>query len=145
MNRVEVLERIGPLVEGEVRHINDAQGTRVSVLGETLALRPRRHAQVVDVAPEGARSMVSFVGLPLNIAKILNPRTFGDVLGELLEHAGSYSMVVKEDKVVDIIPYGKKAVVSPERLLDVIEKALPVQYYNRVDILPNRVANIINL
>lgn len=142
MNRVEVLERIGPLVEGEVRHINDAQGTRVSVLGETLALRPRRHAQVVDVAPEGARSMVSFVGLPLNIAKILNPRTFGDVLGELLEHAGSYSMVVKEDKVVDIIPYGKKAVVSPERLLDVIEKALPVQYYNRVDILPNRVASL---
>lgn len=142
MNRVEVLERVGPLVEGQVRNINDSHGARVSVAGETISLRPRRGTQVVDVAPEGAKAMVNYVGLPLGIAKSLSPRTFGEVLGELLDRTGSYSMVVKEDRLTDMIPYGQKAVVDPERLLNVIEKAIPVRDYNQVDLLPNRIASL---
>lgn len=142
MNRLEVLERVGPLVEGQVRNINDSHGARVSVAGETISLRPRRGVQVLDVAPEGAKAMVNFVGLPIGIAKSLSPRTFGEVLGELLDRAGSYSIVVKDDRLTDMIAYGQKAVVSPERLLNLIEKVVPVRDYNRVDLLPNRIASI---
>jgi len=142
LNRVEVLEKVGPLIEGQVRNVNDSAGARVSVAGEVISLRPRRGAQVIDVAPEGAKAMVNLVGLPIGIAKHLSPKTFSEVLGELLEHTGSYSMIVKEDRLTDMIPFGQKATVSPERLLTVIEKAIPVRDYNMVDLLPNRVASI---
>ena len=46
------------------------------------------------------------------------------------------------DKVTELVPYGKKSAVSPERLLNLIEKIVPVQNYNRVDLLPNRVASL---
>ena len=142
MNREEVLEKVSPLVEGEIRHINDSHGSRVSIIGDMMSLRPRRGAQLVDVAPEGARSIVNYTGLPLSIAKILSPKTFSELLGELLEHSGSFSMVLKEDRLVDMVPYGKKSVVSPERLLNVIEKAISVHDFNRVDILPGQVVSI---
>jgi hypothetical protein len=142
LNRVEVLEKVGPLVDGQIRNINDSHGARVSIAGDVMSLRPRRGAQVVDVAPEGARAMVNLVGLPVGIAKSLSPKTFGEVLGELLDRAGSYAMVVKEDRLTDIVPYGRNALVAPERLLTIIEKVVPIREYNRVDLLPNRVASI---
>lgn len=142
MDRVAVLERVGPLVDGQIRHINDTHGTRVSVSGDTISLRPRRGAQLLDVAPEGAKAMVNLAGMPLKMAQNLSQGTFSSVLGELLEHVGSYSMVTKDNRIVDMIPYSTRPAINTERLLDVIEKTVPLFDYNQVDILPNRVVSI---
>ena len=130
------------MVDGEIRQVRDPQGTRVVVTPDMISLRPRRGAQLLDVAPAGAKAIVNYAGLPLGIAKVLSPNTFGQVLSEMLEQSGSYSLVLKEGKVTDIIPFGKKTPVLPERLLTVIEKVVPAADYNRVDLLPSQVASI---
>lgn len=142
MNKAEVMEKIQPLVQGTLRHVRDPRNTKVLVADNMVTLRTAKGATLLQVAPEGAKAMVSYAGIPLNIAKMLSPGTFGQVLSQVLDQKGSYSLVMKEDAVIDLLPYGAQTYVPPERLLSVIEKAIPVQDFNRVDILPNRVASI---
>jgi hypothetical protein len=138
MKRVEVLERVGPLVEGEVRNVRESDGARVAAGADVVSLRPRRGAKVIEMAPEGVKNMVSFVGLPLRLAQGLSRNTFSQVLSELLEHTGKYSLILKEDKVINLIPYGAQTAVNPVRLLDIIEKTIPVQDYHRLTILDKK-------
>lgn len=142
MNRVEAMQKIAPTIDGEIRHVRDANGTRVIVTPDMVTLRPRKGAQVVEMDPVGTKAMVNLAGLPIGIAKALSPNTFGTVLSELLGRVGSYSLVLNEDKVTDIVAFGEKPTVNPERLLNLIEKTIPVTDYGRVDILPQRVVSI---
>lgn len=135
MKRVEVLERVGPLVEGEVRNIRESDGARVAAGADMVSLRPRRGARVVEMAPEGVKNMVSFAGLPLRLAQQLTHQTFSQLLSELMANTGKYSLIVKDDRVVNVIPYGAQTMVNPVRLLDTIEKTIPVQDYHRLTIL----------
>jgi len=145
LNRNAVLDRINPLIDGEVRTIKDTAGTRVTVTPDMVTLRPRKGANLIEVSKEGAQSMVNFVGLPLKVAKEISPNTFGLVLTELLEHTGKYSLILKEDRVTNVIPYGAQTTVRPERLLDIIEKTMKVHDYNRVLTVPDTKAATIEI
>jgi hypothetical protein len=140
MKRVEVLERLNPLVEGEVRNIRSTDGARIAVGPEVITLRPHRGARLIDMAPAGVKGMVSFVGLPLKLAQGLSHTTFSQVLSELLEHTGKYSLILKDEKVVNVIPYGAQTAVNPERLLNTIESVIPVEDYHRLTILKEKTA-----
>jgi hypothetical protein len=135
MNKAEVLERVGPLVEGEVRNIRESDGARVVAGADVVSLRPRRHTRAIEMSPEGVRNMVSFAGLPLKIARELSHNTFSQLLSELMTNTGKYSIIVKDDRIVNVIPYGAQTMVNPERLLNTIEKIIPVRDYHRLTIL----------
>lgn len=135
MKRVEVLERVGPLVEGEVRNVRESDGARVTAGADVVSLRPRRGARAIEMTPEGVKNMVSFAGLPLRLARQLSHQTFSQLLSELMAGTGKYSLIVKDDRVVNVIPYGAQTVVNPVRLLDTIEKTIPVRDYHRLTIL----------
>jgi hypothetical protein len=92
------------------------------------------------MAPAGVKGMVSFVGLPLKLAGELSPNTFSQVLSELLEHTGKYSLIMKDDRVVNVVPYGAQTAVNPERLLNTIESVIPVEEYHRLTILKEKTA-----
>src|SRR4030067_708059 len=138
MKRREVVEGVGPLVEGEVRNIRESDGVRVIAGADVVSLRPRRGARAIEMVPDGVRNMVSFAGLPLKIARELSRNTFGQLLSELMANTGKYSLIVKDDRVVNVIPYGAQTMVDPVRLLDTIEKAIPVQDYHRLTILDKK-------
>ena len=135
MKRVEVLERVGPLVEGEVRNVRESDGARVIAGADIVSLRPRRGARAIEMSPEGVRNLVHFAGLPLKIARELSHNTFSQLLSELMAGTGKYSLIVNDDRVVNVIPYGAQTMVNPERLLDTIEKTIPVRDYHRLTIL----------
>jgi hypothetical protein len=135
MNKVEVLERINPLVEGEVRNVRESEGARVIAGADVVSLRPRRGARAVEMAPEGVKNMVNFAGFPIRLARQLSNDTFGHLLSELMANTGKYSLIVKDDRIVNVIAYGAQTMVNPERLLDAIEKTIPVQDYHRLTIL----------
>jgi hypothetical protein len=140
MKRVEVLERLNPMVEGEVRNIRTTEGARVGVGADVVTLRPHRGARVIDMAPAGVKGMVSFVGLPLKLAQELSHTTFSQALSELLEQTGKYSLIVKDNRVVNIMPYGAQTAVNPESLLNTIESVISVEDYHRLTILKERTA-----
>jgi hypothetical protein len=135
MNRAEVLERAGPLVEGEVRNVRESDGAKVVAGADMVSLRPRRGVRAIELTPEGVRNMVSFVGLSLKIARELSHNTFSQLLSELMANSGKYSLIVKDDRVVNIIPYSAQTMINPERLLITIEKTIPVRDYHRLTIL----------
>ncbi len=93
MNRDQVIEAIGPISRQQVRNIEDAGGARVSLTSEGMNLRPRKGAQLLEVEPEGAKSIMSLVGLPLGMAKALSPNTFSAALSELLNRQEKYGVV----------------------------------------------------
>jgi len=143
LNRTEVLERIEPLIEGQIRDVRDCTSSRVFASTDTLSIRPTRGARLVEVAPAGAKALVNFTGLPLGIGKELSPNTFGQVLTELLNGGESYSLIVKEDKVTNIAKYGgSRTPVNPGRLLDIIERIIPKVDYNRVLTVDRQIASI---
>jgi hypothetical protein len=90
------------------------------------------------MGPDGIKSVTHFVGLPLHLAKELSHSTFSQALSELLEHTGKYSLIVKDDRVVNVLPYGARTAVNPERLLNTIEVVIPVNDYLRLTILNNQ-------
>lgn len=130
MKRDEVLRKIEPICTGTVRDVPDSNGARIIVTPDMVEMRPRRGAQTVVV--QDVPQLLHFVGLPLSLQKMLHPDTFGRALSEVLEKQGRYSMVVKDDKLASIVPYGERKAVNPERLLDTVEKIIPVDSYLRV-------------
>jgi hypothetical protein len=138
MNKVEVLERLNPMVEGEIRNIKNSDGARVIVEDGTVGLRTHRGARLIDMGPEGVKSVTHFVGLPLHLARELSHTTFSQALSELLEQTGKYSLIVKDNRVVNMMPYGAQTAVNPERLLNTIEGAIPVHDYLRLSVLKDK-------
>lgn len=130
MKRETVLRTIAPLVEGKLREVKDSSTTRVIVTPDMVQLRPGRGSPALEVADR--KSLMAFAGLPLGLAGKLSPETFSKALTELLQGHGQYSMVVKDDKVTSLVPYGNRRAVDPEHLLDLIEKTIPVEDYMRV-------------
>jgi hypothetical protein len=88
MNRVEVLEKLNPMVEGEIRNVKSSDGARVIVEDGTVGLRTHRGARLIDMGPEGVKSVTHFVGLPLHLARELTHATFSQALSELLGRPG---------------------------------------------------------
>lgn len=142
MKRNDVMEKINTVTDGNIRQINDSTGARVVLSGEVVSLRPRRGAQLLEMDRDAAKSMVSLVGLPIGIARKLSDKTFSELLSELLQHTGSYSVVVKDNTVKELLPFSNKPMVAPERLLNAVEKIIPGVEYNRVDVLPERVISL---
>ncbi len=142
MNRDQVIEAIGPISHQQIRNIEDAGGARVFFTPDGVHLRPRKGAQLLEVEPEGAKSMMGLVGLPLGMAKALSPNTFSAALSELLNRQEKYGLVLKDGKVAAIVPYRKREPLGTERVLQNIERAMPVQDYNRVLTLPDHAVSI---
>lgn len=133
--REQILSQMSGTSNEIIRDVADATGARVMIdeEKETLSLRPSRGAHAVEVeTKEGVPNILRVVGLPLNIAKALSPGTFSACLAEMLAHKGEFSMVLNENKVTDIIPYRSRMNLPAERVLNTIEKAMPVQGYNRM-------------
>jgi hypothetical protein len=82
------------------------------------------------------------VGLPLGLSKSLSSATFSEVLTELLEKKEKYSLIVKDDQIIDMIPYKERESIKVEKMLDTIEKQIPVQGYSRA-LIPS--SNVIDL
>ncbi len=84
MNRVEVMERLSPILDTQVRTMEHNPRTKITVTPDMVTLRPGSGQRHLEMTKGGVRSMADFVGLPWNLAAKLHPNTFGAVATELL-------------------------------------------------------------
>ncbi len=63
-------------------------------------------------------------------------------LSELLNRQEKYGLVLKDGKVTAMVPYKQREPLGTERVLQNIERAMPVQDYNRVLTLPDHAVSI---
>ena len=132
MNRVEVLERLQPIRDTEVRRVDAQPKTRVVVTPDQITLRPGSGQRHLEFDEEGARSMAKHIGLPWNVAMNLAPGTFGDAATELLQKKGRFSILVREGTITAVTKPSDYQGVNAERALKAIEAGIHGAEYRRV-------------
>lgn len=129
----EVMEKLQPLMQEQVKHILDGSRASVTIRPDMISLRPGKGARVMEITPNGLGQIAHFVQLPANIGDQLRAKTLENVMSEMLSRRNKFSVVLnKENQVVDLIRYKERDPINAERVLTTIEKAIPVQGYNRV-------------
>lgn len=142
MERTEVLERLEPIMNSQVREVEHNPRTRVTVTPEMVTFRPDGGARILEMTDDGVLSMASFIGLPFKLAAKLHPATFGSVATQLLGAKNRYALVIKDGAVTAVTKRGEYHTINPERALQSIERAIPGVEFHRVLILDNMVASL---
>lgn len=142
MNRTEVLERLDPIMNTQLREIEHQPRTRVMVAPEMVTFRPGGGARILEMTEPGVQSLVKFIGLPEAIAKNLRHETFGQVTTELLAQKRRYSLVVKEGAITSVVRRGEYRDINPDRALRAIEQGIHGAEFHRVLILDDLVAQL---
>jgi hypothetical protein len=144
LTREAILEKLEPFNRTNIRHVPDSSDSRVVIDENTVVIRPTRGARGIEVdTREGLPNTLKVVGLPIDLAAKLSPGTFAACLSELLRKREHYDMVVRGDKVVDLVPFkAERGTLQAERLLNAIEHQIPVQGYNRLLILDDQMLQL---
>ena len=142
MNRVEVLERMEPILGTQVRTMEHNPRTRVMVTPDMVTLRPGGGQRHLEMTTGGIQSLANFVGLPWNLAAKLRPKTFGTVATELLGRQHRYSLIIKEGVVTAVAKPSNFHSLNPNRVLSAIEGGIKGIEYHRVLILDNFVVSL---
>ncbi|MBA7679769.1 hypothetical protein ES703_88073 [subsurface metagenome] len=121
MNRVEVLERMEPILNTQVRTMEHNPRTRVTVTPEMVTLRPGGGQRHLEMTTGGVQSLANFVGLPWNLAAKLRPETFGTVATELLGRQNRYALMIKEGAITAVAKPTEFRSLNPNRVLTAIE------------------------
>jgi len=142
LNRTEVLERLEPIMNTQLREIDHNPRTRVMVAPDHVSLRPGGGKRILEVTPGGVMSLVKFSGLPETVVKNIQPETFAQVSTELLASKRRYSAVLKDGAITNFVRRGEYRNINPERVLQAIEAGVRGAEFHRVMILDNLVAQI---
>ncbi len=142
MDKVQVLERMDPILNTHLREIDHTPRTRVAVTPEVVTFRPGGGQRTLEMTEEGVQSLANFVGLPWSIAAKLHPNTFGAAATELLDRKSKYSLVVKDQRVNAVVKRTHYHPINVERALGAIEQAIPGIVFHRILLINNEVASI---
>jgi len=142
LNKVEVLERMEPILNTQVRTMEHNPRTRVMVTPEMVTLRPGGGQRHLEMTTSGVQSLANFVGLPWNLAAKLRPETFGTVATELLGRRQRYAVMIKEGAVTAVAKPTEFRSLNPTRVLTAIERGIRGIDYHRVLLLDNFVVSL---
>lgn len=142
MDRTDVLERLEPVTNTQVRNVDHDDRTRIEVTPDMVTIRPNRGARTLEMTDGAVQSMATFLGLPITLAAKLRPETFGAVSTELLGQKRQYALVLKDNAVTQVTKRGHFNALNPERVLKQIENAIPNVEWHRVLILDDLAASI---
>jgi len=142
LNRTEVLERMEPILDTQVRTMEHNPRARVTVTPEMVTLRPGGGQRHLEMTTAGVQSLANFVGLPWNLAAKLRPETFGTVVTELLSRRQRYALMIKEGAITAVAKPTEFRSLNPSRVLTAIEGGIRGIEYHRVLLLDNFVVSL---
>jgi len=142
LNRVEVLERLDPVLDTQVRQVDHSPRTRVLVTPDMVTFRPGGGQHLMEMTHGGVESMAKFIGLPFPLAAKLRPETFGNVATELLGRKNRYALVTKDGAITGLAKPGEFHNLNANRVLQTIEGAIRGIEFHRVLILDNYVVSL---
>jgi len=137
MDRTQVLEKLEPIRNTTARPVVHTPRTRVLVQPGQVVIRPGSGGQLVPLSENGVKAMTNFVGLPRAVCRELSPDLFGKVVTELLSRKERYNLLLGDSEVQEFGEYRGIRNLPVERVLSIIEQAIPHCDYHRVSILGN--------
>lgn len=132
MEKEEILEHLKPLTGVAVRTISHQPRTRIVVTPDQVILRPGSGGHLLPINEKGVKSLASFIGMTLSMGKEISPELFGRVATEILSRRERYSVLLADGTITDFSKPHPARKLSPERLVDTIERAIPHADYLRV-------------
>lgn len=142
MDRHEVLQKLEPITGLTVREIDHGADTAIRVTPDQITLRPSRHSRHIELDDHGVAQLSHFCGITPTLAKEISLGTYGRVVNEVLATKGQYTLLLKDNRVVDFNKRGQYNAISPTRVLTTIERAIPHAEYHRVMVLPDNTAQL---
>ncbi len=128
MNRDQVLEQLEPLRDVQYRRFGRGDAI-ITPAGETFGVRQRR-GRTVELAPEGVKSMLSYLGLPVKFATEVQPRNLAMVATDMMAHR-EVGLLTRGGQGVEMVKGTDFRSLAPERVLGAIERGLPGAQYHR--------------
>jgi len=134
MDRVQVLERLEPIADVQLRNIIHQPNTTVALVPSErrIAFRPGGGARMLDMSLEGMQGLASFIGLQEGMIEKLQSKTLVAVMSELLAERRQYSLIIKAGVVIGFNKPARHNPINVERMLRTIESAVPGAEYTRV-------------
>jgi len=142
LDRTEVLERLEPITNVQLRQVEHTPRTRVMVSPEMVSFRPGGGQRIMEFAKAGIESMGDFIGVPLRVMGKLQPDTFSDVATQLLARKEHYGLMVKDGAITGVAKHQSAHPVNPERVLKAIDSAIPHADYHRVMLMDGQTVNL---
>lgn len=142
MNRTEVLEKMEPILNTQVRVMEHNPRTRVVVTPDEVVLRPGGGQRHLEMTTAGVQSLANFIGLPTNLAAKLRPETFGAVATELLGRNNRYALMLKDGAITSVAKPTEYRSLNPTRVLSAVEGGIRGIEYHRVLLLDNFVVSL---
>lgn len=145
MDRTQVLERLEPMTQLKGRVVEGDFKISYSQPDGTFAVRPGKSCKTQLVEPSSIESLLRFAGVGADLSKRLTMTSLGNVVDESIRarEQGAFSILSRDNTVVDIGPASEFKTIAPERVLKKIEAGIreDVQYHN-VLMLPNHTVRI---
>ena len=137
MNRTEVMEKLQPICQTEVRQMNHSPRTRVIIQPDQVILRPGSGGRLIPLSEDGVKAMASFIGMPRTMCQNLSPDLFSRVATELLSRKERYNLLIDDGEIRNFADYRGIHNLPAERVVRTIEQVIHGAEFHRVTILGN--------
>lgn len=141
MTRTQVLERIPNLTGFQLRNFGAAPSVLMGEDGGVRAIRPDRGTRSIDMTPTAIESLLRQIYLREPLAKKLTPKTKGLVLNEALADT-PMALMVKDHQAIDVVPARTMRLLQPERVTQMLEKAIDGAEFCHVSELSGHVLHL---
>ncbi len=134
MKANDVLEQLADVRRVQAKVIDREPATKIVVTPDMVTMRPGKGKRLLEVEREGVKDLFQFLHMPPDMVSKINPGTCGQVANDLLGHKERFELLMRDGKVIGFRSPHSGHSMSPERVLESIEKVVEKPDYHKVTI-----------
>ena len=134
MKANDVLDHLKDVREVTAKVIDREPATKIVVTPEMVTMRPGKGKRLLEVEKDGVKDLFQFLHMPPDMVGKIMPSTCGQVANDLLGHKERFELLMKDGKIIGFRAPHVGHSMSPERVLESIEKVVEEPDYHKVAI-----------
>ena len=132
MKANDVLDHLKDVREVTAKVIDREPATKIVVTPEMVTMRPGKGKRLLEVEKDGVKDLFQFLHMPPDMVGKIMPSTCGQVANDLLGHKERFELLMKDGKIIGFRAPHVGHSMSPERVLESIEKVVEKPDYHKV-------------
>ncbi|MDD2730808.1 MAG: hypothetical protein PHW33_01645 [Candidatus Portnoybacteria bacterium] len=132
MKANEVLDHLKDVRSVTAKVVEREPATKIVVTPDMVTMRPGKGKRLLEVGKEGVKDLFQFLHMPPDMVGKIMPGTCGQVANDLLGHKERFELLMKDGKIIGFRAPHAGHSMSPERVLESIEKVVEKPDYHKV-------------
>ena len=132
MKANEVLDHLKDVRSVTAKVVEREPATKIVVTPDMVTMRPGKGKRLLEVGKEGVKDLFQFLHMPPDMVGKIMPGTCGQVANDLLGHKERVELLMKDGKIIGFRAPHAGHSMSPERVLESIEKVVEKPDYHKV-------------